>query len=257
MSTRPAGLPTPATIVALATLTGLTALAACDIAGPGVRVHRYEDPVLTLTSVRSAYGAPVDSVVLGDFTIDGRPVSGASLVTEAHHGVELLDDGRLLCRGECGFGTLEGTYRFTAAAEPYGSAAVEVDALYDEFHGGCPSSSAGTTEAEIMLLPATGCTDAIVAGIEVEIVAAGTGEPLAATATATVTDGDYQETLGPGAYSSDGVMHTREGAYERPGTYSVVVTHPDHADWSRDGVVAGAGACHVETVYLRAELTPG
>ena len=59
--------------------------------------------------------------------------------------------GTLLCRVECGFGTGEGLYRFTASADGHEPRTLAVPAAYAELDGGCPSRNAGSTPVVIEL----------------------------------------------------------------------------------------------------------
>lgn len=87
--------------------------------------------------------------------------------------------------------------------------------------------------------------------LSVKVLDAQTGAPLADSATVIARDGEYEETL-----RECDLTITRCGAYERPGTYAVVVSHPRYQLWIRDRVVAGEGSCNVQTQNLTAELQP-
>lgn len=95
------------------------------------------------------------------------------------------------------------------------------------------------------------CTEEFRFGINVEVVQASSGVPIAEDAVLILTDGEYVETI---TDSFDG--RTLSGAGEREGTYTVTVTHDSFATWSRTGVVVTADECHVNPVTLRAELEP-
>jgi len=98
------------------------------------------------------------------------------------------------------------------------------------------------------------CTTEARAAVSVEIRSAATTEPLADSATARVTDGSYSDTLGVCARTGDGRALSRCGAWERPGTYDVLVTRPGYASWSQLGVHVSRGDCHVDPVLLHASL---
>ena len=93
------------------------------------------------------------------------------------------------------------------------------------------------------------CTLSIEPGVVVEIRDVADGTPIAATASATVMDGSYQDSL----RLYDGSL-TRAGADEREGTYAVQVLHPGYVPWERTGVRVRDTGCHVDTVTLQADL---
>lgn len=66
-----------------------------------------------------------------------------------------------------------------------------------------------------------------------------------------VTDGTHSERLEPMAGS------VYVGAYERAGTYTVIVSHPGYRQWQRMGVVVERDECHVIPEAVEARLTPG
>jgi hypothetical protein len=136
-------------------LLAAAALAGCDNPlGAGPCVHTYDDPVLEIDAARSTADAAIDAVILSELALDGRAVTPAELLGAApDSGVEALDDGRIRCDVPCGFGYAEGSYAFTAAAEGYQPGALTVEARYDDFSGGCPSSSAGGTTVSVELSP--------------------------------------------------------------------------------------------------------
>lgn len=107
--------------------------------------------------------------------------------------------------------------------------------------GACASGGEGP--------PDVVCTMEARSSLAVTVTDAGTGENLAPEATVRVTDGTFTETLtalpGSGVYS---------GVYERPGTYTVVVSHPDYAQWQRAGIVVERDECHVITEEVSARL---
>jgi hypothetical protein len=108
-----------------------------------------------------------------------------------------------------------------------------------------------------------GCGDAIVAcssevapGIEVTIIDARDGTPLAGTARGSVRDGEYLDSL-----RSDFAQPSlrRFAADDRPGTYPVEVVHPGRQVWTQAGVEVELNPedpCYVKTVGLHAELEP-
>jgi len=97
------------------------------------------------------------------------------------------------------------------------------------------------------------CTAHIAPGITVTITDSVSGEPRAADAVALAREGAFVDTLGPAGFQAN-VMVSRQGAYERPGFYDVVVRAPGYADWVQSGVIVRPGDCHVNGVQLTARL---
>ena len=92
------------------------------------------------------------------------------------------------------------------------------------------------------------CTMEARSSLAVTVTDAATGENLAPDANVRVTDGTFSETLtapAGGVYS---------GVYERPGSYTIVVSHPGYRQWQRAGVVVGRDECHVITEDVSARL---
>ncbi|MGE3525136.1 MAG: hypothetical protein AB7I33_04370 [Gemmatimonadales bacterium] len=115
----------------------------------------------------------------------------------------------------------------------------------------------------LLLIVTSGCRDgfggacdaSIQPGIIVVIRDSATGTPLAAGASGYAIDGALNDPLHP--YGFDGSeMVSRAGADERPGTYTVLVTHPGYSAWSRAGIRLTRGECHVNQVTLTADLVP-
>ncbi|MEX2284186.1 MAG: hypothetical protein WEE89_16990 [Gemmatimonadota bacterium] len=103
------------------------------------------------------------------------------------------------------------------------------------------------------VLPAPGgvvCTMEARPAITVEPVDATTGQSVSQNATVIAMAGSYADTA---SVHTTGVPSI-SAAYERPGTYTVLVRHPDYREWRRSGVVATKDECHVQTIRLRAEL---
>ena len=75
-------------------------------------------------------------------------------------------------------------------------------------------------------------------GVIVQIRDAVTNEPAGEGATGTVRDGNYEETMQPYfQLATDGTpLPSLAGAFDRPGTYDVLVQKPGYADWSAQGV---------------------
>lgn len=143
-----------------ALVSALALLAGCggggaDQAPPGDAgpcVHQSIDPVLAITAATSTGGTPIPALRLTAITVDGRPLPLGLLDASARNVV--VSDGGIDCTVACGFGTQEGTYRFIASAPGHQPTAVQVDARYAVFQGGCPSSSSGSTPVVVTLPPA-------------------------------------------------------------------------------------------------------
>jgi hypothetical protein len=94
-----------------------------------------------------------------------------------------------------------------------------------------------------------GCTLSVEPGVRVEIRDAADGTAIAASASGTLTDDGFQDSL----RLYDGAL-TRAGADERAGTYTVRVLHPAYVPWEQTGVRVRDTGCHVDTVTLYADL---
>jgi hypothetical protein len=94
-----------------------------------------------------------------------------------------------------------------------------------------------------------GCTLSVEPGVLVGIRDAADGAPIAATASGTITDGSYQDSL----RLYDGTL-MRAGAEEREGTYTVQVRHTGYVPWERRAIRVRDTGCHVDTVTLQADL---
>jgi hypothetical protein len=100
------------------------------------------------------------------------------------------------------------------------------------------------------------CTASIEPAISIEVRDASTNAQISCGAQALIEKAGYQETIenptGPNCY--DGIM--LQGAYERPGVYTVTVTKPGYSPWSIDNVIVTSNICHVNTVTLQAAMQP-
>jgi len=94
--------------------------------------------------------------------------------------------------------------------------------------------------------PQTVCTMEARSALAVTVVDDATGARVQG-ATVRVTNGSYAENL----VGFEGVY---SGAHERPGTYTIVVSHPDYRQWQRAGVVVERDECHVVTEAVEARL---
>lgn len=91
------------------------------------------------------------------------------------------------------------------------------------------------------------CTTQAVAGVSVWAHDAVDGEPVTEGLTGHLLQGDYAELMVVGS-------NQLYGAFERPGTYAVVVTAPGYQDWVRTDVTVEDGGCHVVPVEIRADM---
>ncbi len=96
----------------------------------------------------------------------------------------------------------------------------------------------------------TQCSDIAVAGLTVYVVDQATGDPIC-DATVLATDGSYTETLQLTSPTS-GCFYT--GAYERAGTYDLVVSAPNHQTLTQSAIVVAQAGCHVSGRTLTIEL---
>jgi hypothetical protein len=94
-----------------------------------------------------------------------------------------------------------------------------------------------------------GCTLSVEPGVIVEIRDAVDATPIAATASGSITEGSFQDSL----RLYDGSL-TRAGADEREGTYTVRVLRTGYLVWEQTGVHVRDTGCHVDTVTLKADL---
>jgi hypothetical protein len=95
------------------------------------------------------------------------------------------------------------------------------------------------------------CTMEARSSFAVTVVDSTSGAAIRSGATVRVSDGSFADTLvapGPGANAYSG------GVYERPGTYTVAVSHPSYRTWQRSGVRVTRDECHVQTQQLTARL---
>lgn len=135
-------------VIALAT----APLAGCDGLGAGPCVHVFEDPVIRIADVQSAAGDAIDRVEFSEFRVRGTSVDADALADDPAYGVQVTSEGTLLCDVPCGFAVDEGAYEFRVEADGYQSRALDVEARFQDFSGGCPSSNSGSTEISVQLL---------------------------------------------------------------------------------------------------------
>ncbi len=129
------------------------------------------------------------------------------------------------------------------------------------------SGAAALLAVGLLLLAGSGCSDSTspglictgewVPGITVEVVDGATGHPAACGSTVWIIEGDYAEIAE--SYCIEGVPESLQdpyarGAWERPGTYTVLVIREGFSPWSRTEIEVGSDRCHVEQVALEAVL---
>ena len=136
----------------------LLAVVGCDEGpGPGAYgpcVHTYEEPLLWFDqAVDSETGQELYQLEFAGVRLDGAWLDLEEEVDrEVATGVALID-GTLVCELPCGFGTQAGEYALFVSAEGYEDLALDLDADYEVFVGGCPSSNSGGLDLELELQP--------------------------------------------------------------------------------------------------------
>jgi hypothetical protein len=94
------------------------------------------------------------------------------------------------------------------------------------------------------------CTTEARPAITVEPVDAATGQSISQGATLIAMTGTYTDTASVHTTGEP----TISAAHERPGTYTVIVRHPDYRNWERSNILVGRDECHVQTIRLKAEM---
>jgi hypothetical protein len=100
------------------------------------------------------------------------------------------------------------------------------------------------------------CDTGIEPAIDVVIIDAVTGAPLAHDATGIVRAGTFIDSLRPHRGDGTGHLISRATTQTPPGTYDVLVTHDGYEPWRLSNVRVRAGSCGAETRVLTAELQP-
>jgi len=102
------------------------------------------------------------------------------------------------------------------------------------------------------------CPMWILPAVAVEIRDAHNGLAIAAEARGVVRDGAYVDSLRPYEQLGHDLsgLYSRAAADERPGTYSVEVTHAGYRTWTTSGVTAKPGRCNVQTKRVHANMEP-
>jgi hypothetical protein len=108
-----------------------------------------------------------------------------------------------------------------------------------------------------LLVSAVGtvCTEEARPGLMVGLIDAVTGESTGFTEVSVVAvEGDHRDSVYQSAYPASPYNGPLPLAYERRGTYQVIVRASGYAPWTRSGVVVDGDVCHVITVPLTARL---
>jgi hypothetical protein len=128
------------------------AVVSCDSLDPGGCFHEFKDPLFDVRSVvDSVQGTPVPQVLLTGFTVDGRRIVASEAgVVPPSNSVSIRGD-TISCTVRCGFGNLEGAWRFTAVAPGFRATPIQAMGRYSRFDAGCPSSNSGSVVLTIGL----------------------------------------------------------------------------------------------------------
>ena len=98
------------------------------------------------------------------------------------------------------------------------------------------------------------CDTGIEPAIDVAIMDALTGAPLANDAVGLVEAGTFVDSLQPHRGDGSGQLISRATTRTPPGTYTVRVMHEGYEPWVLGNVRVRAGSCGLETQLLTAEL---
>ena len=97
------------------------------------------------------------------------------------------------------------------------------------------------------------CTPSIEPGITVKVFDAQTQKPLQAVVT--IQDGGFQEQLAPTETLTTGQI-IYGGAFERPGNYTLTITHAGYQKAVMQAIEVTKDECHVITRKLEVRLQP-
>ena len=153
METTSRAVASPKTVRGFLAAAALALVSGCDVVG--ACLHEYKDPVLALR-LQVSGSAPPMTIRLTDVRLGGgRPLQDVRyLVGPPAYRARAVAD-TVECDAPCGFAFDEGRYAFVAIAAGFRPESVTVEARYDAFHGGCPSSNAGSTVLTVPLVPAS------------------------------------------------------------------------------------------------------
>jgi hypothetical protein len=120
----------------------------------GPCVHFYEDPILLIESISDAEsGDSISQTNIFDVYIDSVKQNLSSLIRDSSQNVS-IEDSVISCQTPCGFGTHDGHYQFTVNTTSYETKTQSIKNVdYNEFEGGCPSRSYGSTTLQFELQP--------------------------------------------------------------------------------------------------------
>ena len=99
------------------------------------------------------------------------------------------------------------------------------------------------------------CTADLRPGLVVQVRDEQTNAPIAASSIVVIRDGDYVESLAV-RVEGGALALSRQGAYERAGTYTVEVSHAGYLTLGIPGVVVPRDQCHVITNTIAASMRP-
>lgn len=127
-------------------------LGACDRFGAGPCYHEFRDPIIRIQSATdSSSGRAILRLAVTNVSVGGQPIAPAFVAEQQPSSrITLLTD-TLWCDLACGFGTMEGVWRFDLSASGYRSKTIQLSARYAEFDGGRPSFNSGSTLLRVQL----------------------------------------------------------------------------------------------------------
>jgi len=101
------------------------------------------------------------------------------------------------------------------------------------------------------------CTAVEIPGVRLKVTDSSTGVALACSANAWLIEGEFMERLEPtGNCSAPDSLASpwMEGAYERPGVYTILVMANGYLPWVKSNVEVKLGPCHVVGVVFDVDL---
>jgi hypothetical protein len=121
------------------------------------------------------------------------------------------------------------------------------------------AAACGSVEEEVPIpaMPAGSvvCTMEARPGISVEPVDKITGQIVSGPTVLIVKSGTYADTVRASTGAQPAPTNI-SGAYERPGTYTIIVRHAGYHDFVKSGIVVTKDECHVIPVRIKAQLEP-
>jgi hypothetical protein len=108
-------------------------------------VHYYLDPIIEIKNVSDEEsGRSITSFKITKSKIDSFEIDLHYLINDVSFN-SVLYDSALYCSTPCGFGSDDGEYSLTISSVGYRDTTITFIAQYQNFKGGCPSSSSGST----------------------------------------------------------------------------------------------------------------